>query len=269
MALTTGGFANSGDLVLLTPRGVDAEKNQVKPYFQIARIVDGKIAQTDETADQVSGDLIKVEIKQREFKGIKTDVVAVYLSDKASNETYGLSLTFSLAARSLFNTLIALENDFTGLNISYYRNKKGFEAYGVKQHGQKTQWKYALEDLPEVEKIFDKKGTFVKNDYSEVDDLFKNELIELGKRIAASHGNSQSTNSETSNEAANEDNEAPAPVTPPPAAKPTMSKPAANKAAPASTANKTKSSRPAASRPASTPTPDKQDQEAVDEDIPF
>lgn len=184
MALTNGKYQNSGNLIFLSPRStklVDGKQVKIEPHFEISRIgEDGKIKQTDQTATEITGDLIKIELKERIFKDVPTKHAILYIKD--GEETYYLDLTYRLATRSLFNSLLNLKNP-KGIVISYYESKKGYESFALRQNDELLKWKHDLKDLPQAEQIKDKKGVVIKTDYSEVDQFFETELIALAEAL--------------------------------------------------------------------------------------
>lgn len=182
MALSNGkGYSNT-PLIFLNPRNsklVDGKDVKVDPHFEISRVgADNKIAKTNETCTEVSGDLIKLELKDREYNGKVTKHAILLIKDGA--DTYYLDLTYRIATRSLFNALLSLPNP-KGISIGYYENKKGFEAFSVRQNDVVVKWKYEIADLPKADVIKDKKGEVVKTDYSEVDAFFEDNLRELSE----------------------------------------------------------------------------------------
>jgi hypothetical protein len=179
MALTNGKFTN-GPLIFLSTRSnkvVDGEEVEVDPHFEISRVgEDGKIARTAETATEISGDLSKIDFKEREYNEKTTKHVVLFIRDGA--DTYHLDLTYRLSTRSLFNSLLSLANP-KGIEIGIYRNKKGFETFSVRQGGEMVKWKHELDAQPKGYKMLNKKGELVKTDYSEVDEFFEAELRAL------------------------------------------------------------------------------------------
>lgn len=196
MALSNNtGYSNS-PLVYLNPRsstiGKDGKEVELeKPRFEVSRVnADGNIEKTDETANNVSGNLVKLDFKEREIKGQKTKHVVLYIQDSQANETYFIDFTYRISTRSLFNAMLSLK-DNKDIELSIYRSKKGYESFGLRQAGEQVSWKYSLDALPQAEQIKDKKGAIVKTDFSEVNDFFENELRALatslfGEKKAAS-----------------------------------------------------------------------------------
>lgn len=202
MALGNGSGFNNGPLVFLTPRAknVDGEKLE-KPHFSVGRIgKDGKIIQSPgETPSSVSGDLVSIQIKDKIFKKgtveEKTREVSLYLRDnskrspeeeKLPRETYRLPLTFSHPSRGLFNSLANLteKGDFNNLVIYYYRNKDGYETFGLKQNENSIRWKYSLDELPEpIRSVHPVTKKELPPVYDEVNDFFEKELLAIAAKV--------------------------------------------------------------------------------------
>ena len=184
MALSNGKFPNNGPLIFLSPvskKTIDGKSVKVDPHFKISRVgADNKIAETTETATEVSGNLLKIEFKEREFNGQVNKHVILLIKDGA--DTYYLDLTYRIATRSLFNALLNLESS-DNISIGYYESKKGFEAFSLRQNDAIVKWKFDIADQPKAEEIKDKKGVVIKTDYSEVDAFFEDALRELAVKL--------------------------------------------------------------------------------------
>lgn len=181
MALSKGQGQNNGPLIFLNPRSKNSEGEKVSPYFEVAKVIDGKIQKTDETATNVQGNLIKIEFKEREFKGTVNKHVVLYLRDNSANETYSLDLTYKLPTRSLFNSIINLKT-FENLSISYYESNKGFETFYLRQNDERVNWKYKLEEQPAPTSVTFKGKQM--NDYTELDQFFGKELVEIAQKLS-------------------------------------------------------------------------------------
>lgn len=198
MALGNNSF-NSGPLIFITSRSRDEKGNKIKPFFSVSRVDESnKIAQTNEQVTSISGDLIKMEYKERDVKTKagtteKRKSAVLYINDAAASETYHIDIGFTLAGRSLFNALASLvdSGSFSELELSIYENRKGYESYGLKQAGQQVKWKYSLDELPKADPITDKKGNLIKNDYSEVDEFFLTEINKISEKLGSKKKDSQ------------------------------------------------------------------------------
>lgn len=187
MALGTNSFANSGPLIFLSPRSKDKNKQDVPPHFEVGRANDkGEIVNDATTVTNVSGDLFKLEIKERTFEDNVTKDAVLYLRDKTANESYRLPIRFGITGRGFFNRLASLteKGDFTGLQIDYYRNKAGYDNFGLKQHSENVSWKFANEDLPKPLEIkHPTTGKVLQRDYTEVNALFEQELLAIAAKV--------------------------------------------------------------------------------------
>lgn len=191
MALSNGKATGGGPLLFLSPRSKDKNKQDVPPHFEVGRVnAEGKI-ENDPTLNvtSVSGDLFKMEFKQREYEGTITEEVVFYLRDKStgeSGESYRLPIRFGISGRALFNSFASLAEgtDFSGLQIDYYRNKKGYETFALKQHGEKVSWKYELDALPQPLEIkHPTTGKVLQRDYSAVNEFLKKELVKIADKV--------------------------------------------------------------------------------------
>lgn len=184
MALSNGGNAFSSEpLIFLAPRSKDKDGNKVPPHFAVGRVdASGEIQNTDETFVKVTGDLIRAEVKDKEFKGNLTKQVKLYIRDsgdardpETKKETYHIQSSLTISFTGLLNALASLieVKNFKDLTVDIYENKKGFEAFGVEQAGEKVKWKYTLDDLPKPLAInHPTTGKLIKNDYAERDEFF-------------------------------------------------------------------------------------------------
>lgn len=173
-------YDKNSTLIFFSPTNKDSNKQKVDPHFTIAKIVNGKIEKQAETATQVIGSLVKIDVKDREINKVVNKEAKLYLKDASANELYVVSLSFRLDSRSLFNGLINLQTN-DPITVSIYTNKKGYSSYSLKQNNVRVDWKYELEELPRPVSV-PFKGK-IMNDYSIVDDFFAKELNELSVRL--------------------------------------------------------------------------------------
>lgn len=184
MALSNGKAFSGGPLIFLSPRSqktIDGKKTKVDPHFEISRVgADGKIAPSTETCTEVSGKLIKIDFKDREFNGAIAKHAILYVKD--GNDTYHLDLTYRISSRSLFNALLSLKS-VDNLSIGIYESKKGYETFALRQGDVMIKWKHDLAELPKTVDILDTKGKLVKRDSSDLDEFFETGLRELSVRL--------------------------------------------------------------------------------------
>lgn len=194
MALGTSQFSNSGPLLFLSARSKDKNKQDVPPHFEVGRPNDkGEIVNDAATVTNVSGDLFKLEIKERTFEDNVTKEAVLYLRDTITNEdgstrkeSYRLPIRFGIAGRGFFNRLAALteKGDFTRLQIDYYRNKAGYDNFGLKQNKENVSWKFANEALPKPLEIkHPTTGKVLQRDYTEINSVFEKELLAIAAKV--------------------------------------------------------------------------------------
>ncbi len=273
MGLSNGsGNYNSGPLYLLTPRIKNADGNKAKPHFTADTANEaGQLVRVDETYTRVAGDVFRAEVKTKKWNDGKKDRTSkdsvFYFRDP--DAAYRLPLSSSRASRDLINRFATLldSGDFTGLELDYYENKKGYDTYSLKQRGERVEWRYKLEELPPpIDILHPKTGEVEKRDYDDVDAFFEAIVIAIGDKLKEGRANQEAPAPAANEEAAAEEPEVtpalapvaapvrqPARVAPKPAApKPVVAaKPAT--AAPARVV--TPPARPAANVPARVSTP--------------
>lgn len=181
MGLSNNSKNNNGTLVFLSPRSKNAKGEKVTPYFEIARIdSDKKIKKTDETATQVSGDLLRPVFKTTEYNGSPVKHVALMFADKDAKETYYTDLTYRIATRGVFNALLSV-TDPTGLSLSIYESKSGYEAMSLWQNDKLVPWKYKKEEIPDA--IVVKFKGKDQHDFTPVDDFYEAKLKEWAETL--------------------------------------------------------------------------------------
>lgn len=173
-------YEKTDNLFFFSPTSKGVDKQKVAPHFTIAKVIGEKIEKLEETATEITGTLVRIDVKDREYNGVVNKEAKLYLKDAAANEMYVLSTSFRMDSRSLFNGLVNLQvND--PITISIYENKKGYSAYSLKQNGVRVDWKFTLDDLPQPTTVSFKGKNM--SDYSIVDEFFAKELQELSDRL--------------------------------------------------------------------------------------
>jgi hypothetical protein len=174
-------FERNDNIFFFSQKSKDKDGKKVAPFFEISRPNGDKIEKLEETATEVGGTLIKVKVEEGEWQGSKTFSAKLYLKDESRKELYVVNTSFRMDSRSLYNGLINLET-YDNVNISTYQTKKLFPAYSIKQNGNRVDWKYKIEELPEPITVM-LKGKKV-NDYTPIDEFFVKELNELAARLS-------------------------------------------------------------------------------------
>jgi hypothetical protein len=185
------GNNNTGKkLIVLNAIHMDKDKNKVVPHFTEMEKVDDKweTVRAETPLKGFSGTLIRVTPETKEFKDPTGKVIdtkeSVKLLFDGGEENYLLSLTWRMASRNLFNSLLGMEK-FDNLNISYYRNPSGYETFCLRQNDKIV--KVGLLTNDEVKAKIKKvmlKGKETSDTY-DLNEFLKGKLIELNEEISA------------------------------------------------------------------------------------
>lgn len=179
MALSNNNGGQTGTLLILKPVSkINDEK--VRPFFEVSRSEGGKwVADTDQSINSITANLVKIEPYEEEFRGEKYYRVRIYLRD--GDESYLLPCRMNIASRSLFNSLLNLKS-FENVSIRYYLTKTGYDAFYVSQDGEKVTWKYENDDIPAATEVSYKGKTI--RDFTNVDLFFVEKLNEFNNVLS-------------------------------------------------------------------------------------
>jgi hypothetical protein len=191
MALSSKSKNTNGKLLILKIKTKDEDDKAIPPCFQVSeKGSDGKYAKRSETVTNVSGNLVKVEVREGEWKGDKYNTISIYLVD--GDEIYLIDTRPNMLSRSMYNSLLSL-NTFDNISISLYTYKKTDEKRGtvteypavaVRQNDEIVKWTIPISDQPKPKAVLFKGKT--QNDYSDVENLFIEKMRDLGKVVEAS-----------------------------------------------------------------------------------
>ena len=189
MALNNSKFKGGGKLLLLTPRSKDKNKQDVPPHFEIAHFEGDTVVKEDRTVNSVSGDLVRLEFVEKKYEDNVSEDAVFYFRDAnegENGETYRVPVRFGNTGRSLFNSFASLADgeNFSGLQLDYYRSKSGYDRFGLTQNGNRVEWKFKLEELPQPLEIkHPTSGKVIQRDYSAVNAFLKAELQKIASKI--------------------------------------------------------------------------------------
>lgn len=162
--------------------------------FQVSEKINDEWVAKGEMVANVSGNLTKIELDNKEYKGDPYKVIKLFLQDEDAKETYLIDLRYGRLTRNLFNSLLALET-FDNLEISNYAkvsktdgknypNISLWQRANGAEKGVLIKGKFALTEIPPAEEIKDRKGKVIKRNYEEVDEFFETHLKELVSRVS-------------------------------------------------------------------------------------
>ncbi len=187
MSLYNGGSQQSGKLVVLNTKHLSPAKEPIDPHFvAMEKNAEGKWEEVG-TYRNLKAKLVKVTPETKEYKKDgkvvdEKEMVKLLFASEDSDESYLLSLTYRMASRDFFNSLLGLET-YDGLEISYYRNKKGFEKLSLKQGGEWVEGKFTYDELKEKIKYVEIRKK-MESDPSELNDFLREELKTLNEKIS-------------------------------------------------------------------------------------
>ena len=183
MSLKRNSFNADGKLSVLRLRTKDAAGKPITPEYAVSeKNTEGKWVEVD-TTQYVSGNLVKVEIKEKQWEGETYNTVNLYLKD--GKDLYLIDCRINMLNRSLFNAFLSLDT-FENLSISTYmqKSKKDGKEYGaisLRQGEELVHWKYSQSELPKPVSVTFKGKTM--NDFSQADAFFLEKLKELSVKI--------------------------------------------------------------------------------------
>lgn len=153
--------------------------------FEVSEKIDGKWVVSPNLETRVSGDLVKIEVEDKEYEGNPYKAFKFFLRD--GDETYLLDLRSTMVSRNLFNSILAL-NKFEQVQISLYSKKskkdeKEYTNISLWQDGVMVKGKFSLDEIPKPEEVKNKQGKIILRQYGEVDEFFAKNLIALSKQI--------------------------------------------------------------------------------------
>ncbi len=210
MSTYSGSNKSTGPLIVLNSKHMDEKKAPLVPHFT-------KSAKQEDGTWKVIGDctgftgkLVRVSPETKTIKDDKGKITAVkemvkllFQSDD-SDESYLLSLTYRIASRDLFNSILNLEDLETPIDISYSRNKNGYEKFWLNQNGSAVWGKYPYEDLKAKIKMETKKG-ITTADNEELDAFFVEKLKEFNEKLAKVPASAPAPKQEYKNVASSEE----------------------------------------------------------------
>ena len=127
----------------------------------------------------VEGNLVGIKFGEGDYEGDKYKTCVVSLQDPESKEYYRIKCRFDKMTqimRGLLNRLLTLKS-CENIKISYYGNKGEYKNVSVRQNDEKVEWMFQNDALkPYIFPIEDRKGNVLKNDYTDLDNFFQEQV---------------------------------------------------------------------------------------------
>jgi len=209
MSTYSGNNTQSNKLIVLNSRHLDESKNPIPPHFTKSEKGEDGLWSEIGQCTGFKARLVKVspetkEYKSKDGKTVDTkEMVKLLFASEDSEESYLLSLTYRMASRDLFNSILNLET-FDGLDVSAFRNKKGYEKFSLKQNGEYVPGKYTYEEFKAKIKMVEIRKK-LESDPTDLNDMLKLELKGVNDKIAKA--NSGASPAATSKVEVEEDDE--------------------------------------------------------------
>lgn len=155
-------------------------KTKDAAYFEFSQKQGDKILLDPRKSIQtIDGHLYKIVLGDYTYENKLIRTLKLYLTKTVNNKSvlFIVSTSYTQSARSIINSLLACKSPIDKVNISIYKNQSGYTSVKMSINGKKSDWKYSIDDMRKhIETIKNKKGEFVSNDYTELDELFESEL---------------------------------------------------------------------------------------------
>ena len=173
-----GGFSKGtegGSATFIKIKGL--EKSSPEHYFEVGwqRIEDNKFV----------GTLVNIEASSYEYEGAEKQTIKMTFQDE---EKFQLDIAYNSISRSIINSILGWMKENKGtkmvMELSLYMNKQGYKSLGFLINGERAPWLYSMDEQKTlIERIENKKGELISNDYSAYDDKLKEGVADIKKRI--------------------------------------------------------------------------------------
>lgn len=157
-------------------------------YFEFSKREGDKILIDKRTSiNRIEGRLTKIDMGTFTYEGKDIKNYKLYIV-KEVDRMYGkiyikknilfiLNMNYTQVGRSIINSLLGHTKAIDKIYLELYKNASGYCSLKMLVNGAKSVWKYSIDDQrKKIETITNKKGEFVSNDYTELDDLLEDNL---------------------------------------------------------------------------------------------
>ena len=149
-------------------------------YFEFSKRVGNKTyVDPRTTLNVLEGKLYKIEFDTFNYEGKDLKTYKLYISKTIGTKSslFILNLNLTQTGRSILNSLIGFQKAIQTIYLELYMNKSGYTSIKMNLNGIKAVWKYGIDEQRSlIETIKNKKGEFVSNDYSEIDERLDSDL---------------------------------------------------------------------------------------------
>jgi hypothetical protein len=155
-------------------------KTKEKCYFEFTKRQGDKILIDPRTTiNRIEGKLSKVEQGTFTYENKEVLTFKLYITKTINDKLilFILNMNYTQIGRSVINSLLGFQKPIEKIYLELYKNQSGYCSLKMLINGIKAVWKYSVEDQRKhIETIKNKKGEFVSNDYSDLDNLLEDQL---------------------------------------------------------------------------------------------
>lgn len=155
-------------------------KTKNASYFEFSKREGDKILVDKRTSiNRIEGKLSKIDMGSFTYEGKEIKNYKLYIVKEVNgkNILFILNLNYTQVGRSIINSLLGCNKPIDKIYLELYKNQSGYCSLKMLINGSKSVWKYSIdEQRKKIETITNKKGEFVSNDYTELDELLEDNL---------------------------------------------------------------------------------------------
>lgn len=157
-------------------------------YFEFSKRDGDKILVDKRTSiNRIEGRLTKIDVGTFTYEGKDIKNYKLYIV-KEINQMVGkiyieknilfiLNMNYTQVGRSIINSLLGCSKPIDKIYLELYKNQSGYCSLKMLVNGAKSVWKYSIDDQrSHIEVIKNRKGEWVSNDYSSLDELLEDNL---------------------------------------------------------------------------------------------
>lgn len=179
--MARGSSSGDSNLQLFFMKITGLKDGEAITIKQTQAVEKGKHIELDETVQDVSGQLHKVEVREYTPRpNEKAQELKIWLKDAQAGEMYAVSCNMNSIGRSIINTILAIEPPYGQLMLRVYNKKDtGYPAVYITHNDVRAGWKYTIDELKPhiVESKVRENGVMkVKKDYWDLNQFLINDL---------------------------------------------------------------------------------------------
>lgn len=149
-------------------------------FFEFSKRDGDKILIDKRTSiNRIEGKLVNIVMGSftYETKEIKNFKLYIVKEVNQKNILFILNLNYTQVGRSIINSILGQNSPIDKIYLELYKNASGYCSLKMLINGAKSVWKYSIEEQrKKIETIKNKKGEFVSNDYTELDEILEDGL---------------------------------------------------------------------------------------------